>query len=101
MKRSVVSKGTVLNNYHWAYLKQPTHLTILFRVSSAELVHVVEVVRRDDEAVELAQVTLACLQPAVHAVVVNSGLTPHTSEGGSKEHTHIKNTQKAAQTPQC
>lgn len=44
----------------------------------------VEVVRRDDEAVELAQVTLVCVCQVVHAVVVYCGLTPHAPERGTQ-----------------
>ena len=33
------------------------HLAVLVRVSAPQLVDVVEVVRRDDEAVELSEVT--------------------------------------------
>ncbi len=64
---------------------------------AAELVDTVEVVRRDDEAVELAQVTLVCVRQAVHAVIVHCVLTPHTPEGGAEGHTPIRNTRKYTQ----
>lgn len=50
-------------------------------MSAPELVHVVEVVRRDDEMVELAQVTQVIGQ-VVHTVIMHRGLTPHTPGGG-------------------
>lgn len=40
-----------------------------------------EVVRRDDEVVKLAQVA-PLIGQLVHAVVVHGGLTPHTPGGG-------------------
>ena len=40
--------------------------------------------RRDDQAVKLAQVTQVCHRQAVNAVVVHRGLTPHTPEGGTE-----------------
>lgn len=52
---------------------------------AAELVDAVEVVRRDDEAVELAQVTLVCILQAVHAVIVHGGLTPYTPVLGTEK----------------
>lgn len=60
------------------------HLAVLIGVPAAELVDTVQVMRRDDEAVELAQVTLVCICQAVHAVIVHYGLTPHTPEGGTQ-----------------
>ena len=55
---------------------------------AAELVDTVEVVRRDDEAVELAQVTLVCIRQTVHTVIVHGGLTPHTPEERHKQGLH-------------
>lgn len=56
------------------------YLTVLVRVSAPELVDAVEVVRRDDQMAELAQVAPLVGQ-LVHAVIVHCGLTPHTPEG--------------------
>lgn len=82
--------GRCLNPVHRAPWSYPQHLAVLFRVSAAELVDVVEVVRRDDEAVELAQVTLVCICQAVHAVIVHCGLTPHTPGGGTEARKPIR-----------
>lgn len=49
-------------------------------MSAPKLVHMVEVVRRYDEMMKLAQVTLVIGQ-VVHAIVMHCGLTPHTPEG--------------------
>lgn len=49
---------------------------------AAELVDPIQVVRRDDKTVKLAQVTSVWIYQAVHAVVVHCGLTPHTPAGG-------------------
>lgn len=59
---------------------QLQHLAVLIRVSAPELVDAVEVVRRDDEAVELAQVTPVSIHLAVHAVLVHCALTPDAPE---------------------
>lgn len=82
--------GRCLNPVHRAPWSYPQHLAVLFGVSAAELVDVVEVVRRDDEAVELAQVTLVCICQAVHAVIVHCGLTPHTPGGGTEARKPIR-----------
>lgn len=50
---------------------------------AAQLVDTVEVVRGDDEVVELAQVAHVSIRQALHAVIVHRGLTPHTPEGGA------------------
>ncbi|KAF3851903.1 hypothetical protein F7725_005258 [Dissostichus mawsoni] len=51
------------------------------RLPAAQLVDLVQVVRRDDEAVELSQLTLVCIRQAGHAVIVHRVLTPHTPRG--------------------
>lgn len=50
---------------------------------AAQLVDTVEVVRGDDEVVELAQVAHVSIRQALHAVIVHCGLAPHTPEGGA------------------
>lgn len=50
-------------------------------MSAPQLVDAVEVVRRDDEVLKLAQVA-PLLGQRVHAVIVHCGLTPHTPGGG-------------------
>lgn len=53
---------------------------------AAELVDPIQVVRRDDKTVKLAQVTSVWVYQAVHAVIVHCGLTPHTPAGGPERH---------------
>lgn len=54
-------------------------------MAAAQLVDLVEVVGGDDEAVEFTQVANVGSGKAVHAVVVNCGLTPHTPEEEEEE----------------
>ena len=58
-----------------------SHLAVLLGLPATQLVDLVQVVRRDDEAVELSQLTLVCIRQAVHAVIVHRVLTPHTPRG--------------------
>lgn len=60
-------------------------LAVLVGVSTAKLVDMVEVVRGDDEAPELAQVTGVSICQAGLAVIMHCGLTPHTPVPGGKD----------------
>lgn len=67
------------------WLPRVLHLDELFWVPAAKFVDTVEVLRRDDEAAELAQVTQVFICQAVHTVVMNCGLTPNTPRRGTGE----------------
>lgn len=77
------------------------HLAVLIGMPAAELVDTVEVVRRDDQTVKLAQVTLVWIRQAVHAVIVHCGLTPHTPEGGSERHNPVRKARKDTKSNSC
>lgn len=68
-------------------LRVTSDLAVLIRMPAAELVDMVKVVRGDDEAAELAQLTALPVRQAGLAVVVHRGLTPHTPAKG-QTHTH-------------
>lgn len=59
------------------------HLIVLIRVSVAEFVDMIEVVRWDDETVKLAQVAVLRFHQVAQAVIVYCVLTPHAPEVGS------------------
>lgn len=62
------------------------HLAVLLRVAPTQLVDPVEVVRGNDETVELPQVAVLSVLLVLHAVVMHCGLAPHTP--GGEGHTH-------------
>lgn len=68
-------------------LRVTSDLAVLIRMPAAELVDMVKVVRGDDEAAELAQLTALPVRQAGLAIVVHHGLTPHTPAKG-QTHTH-------------
>jgi len=88
----VVSATRVGQNQHRspAAAAGRPQLAVLIGVPAAELVDAVQVVRRDDEAVELTQITHICIRQAACAVIVHCGLTPHTPERRAEGHRALK-----------